>query len=695
MELILSYPSWFILFCLALGVLYAGTLYFKSNHFSVDQKNSNWIKRGLALLRFLSGSLIAFLLLSPFIKSKHIDKIDPVIVYMHDNSESILLGLSSEDSAAYIASTNVMLTRLGEKYQIDYFTFDEKIKENDTLDFKGKSSNLSYALEQVNGLYFNQNVGAVLFASDGIYNQGTNPIYSDFSFPLYTIALGDTNQQTDVKIVATRHNKLAYLDDEIQVDIDLQANHLQGNNYQLSLFYKGNKIGNKTIAIQKDFDEQSTSFKVKADAIGIHNYTLSLQSHEGEISTTNNSLNFYIEVIDNRQQILLVANGPHPDIAAIKSVIELNKNFELDIQYANKFQGDLDPYSLVIVHQLPSTNQGAKTVFSALKASKTPTWFITGKASAYHLFNQEQSIISIEGDDKNTNDASPYFNIRFSNFSLSESTINQMKKLPPVVTPFGNYSPGANTTIAFKQKIGTVQTDFPLLAFQDNFGTRSAVFIGDGLWRWKLHDYLESGSNEAFNEIIEKTLNYLALKGDKRKFRVNTNKNAFYEGETIQFEAELYNENYELVNEPEANLIVIHEDGQEFPFTFNKTAKAYQYESSSLPIGNYSYKAKTSFNSKSLSASGAFSITAMQLESLQTKANHHLLRKIAGNTKGKFISIDGLESLSENLINQENIKPILYESFKTRPIINLFGIFFVIMSLLSIEWFARKWFGAY
>lgn len=695
MELILSYPSWFILFCIALGALYAGILYYKVDHFNTDQNNIKWIKRGLAIFRFLSGTLLSFLLLSPFIKTKHIDKIEPVIVYMHDNSESILLGLSSEDSAAYIASTNQMLKKLSEKYQIDYYSFDEDIEEIDTLNFKGKSSNLSHALEQINGLYFNQNVGAVLFASDGIYNQGSNPSYTDFNFPLYTIALGDTMQQTDVKIVAVRNNKLAYLDDEIEVDIDLQANHLQGKNYQLSLTKQGTKLGNKTLSIQKDFDERNTSFTVKASSIGIHKYTLSLASHEGEISTANNRFDFYIEVIDNRQQILLVADAPHPDIAAIKSVVETNKNFELDVQYANRFQGNIDEYSLLIVHQLPSLNQGAKNVFSSIKSAKIPTWFISGNATAYNLLNQEQQLVQIDGNQQNTNDAQAYFNGGFSNFTLSESTINRMKKFPPVISPFGNYSPGANSSALIKQKIGTVQTDFPLLSFQDNFGTRSAIFIGDGLWRWKLHDYLENGSNEAFNEIVEKTINYLALKGDKRKFRVSTNKNAFYEGETIQFEAELYNENYELINEPEASLLVKHEDGQEFPFIFNKTVQAYQYQSSSIPIGNYSYTASTSFSGKKHTASGAFSINAMQLEALQTKADHQLLKKMANQSNGQFINIKDLDEIAESLINQDNIKPVLFESFKTRSIINLFGIFFVIMALLSIEWFLRKWFGSY
>ena len=695
MEIIFSYPFWVIFICLLLGALYAVILYYKNRDFTPELKNLVWVKGTLAVLRWITVSVLAFLLLSPLIKSNHLDKIDPRIVFLQDNSESLKLNLSTEDSSQYQTGIQSLLTVINGKYDLDYYTFDKDLKQDDILNFKGKSTNISNALEQVNGLYYNQNVGAIILASDGIYNQGDNPIYSSYDFPIYALALGDTNQQTDVKIVAVRNNKIAYLDDEIQVEVDLQANHLKEEKYTISLSSKGNVLQSKTLPISEDFDETETNFTIKAEAIGIHQYTLKVKSFEDEISVVNNTFDFFVEVIDNRQKILLVANAPHPDIAAIKSVVELNKNFEIDIQYLNRLQAEFTPYSLVILHQLPSTSLGGQQLLNSVKAAKIPIWFIAGTSSAYKLFNEAQSMLSIDPSAENTNDASPLLNSSFTSFSISDHTAQSLKKFPPIITPFGNYNLGASTSIALKQKIGSIETDFPLLCFQDNFGTRSAAFIGDGLWRWKLHDYLENDSHEAFNEIIEKTFNYLALKGDKRKFRVNTNKNTFFEGEMIQFEAELYNESYELVNDPEVNLIVRNEEGQDFPFTFNKTSKSYQFQTNTLPLGNYSYTAITNFNGTKQTAKGIFSIQAMQLEALQTTANHKLLKKLAQQTDGSFYLLDEINTLQEEIMNLESLKPMLYESVKTQALINLKALFFVILSFLSVEWFARKWMGAY
>ena len=76
---------------------------------------------------------------------------------------------------------------------------------------------------------------------------------------------------------------------------------------------------------------------------------------ENEVSFENNRADFYIDIIDSRQKILILANAPHPDIAVLKQSISLNKNFDLKIEYANQRVSNLNDYNLVILHQLPSS----------------------------------------------------------------------------------------------------------------------------------------------------------------------------------------------------------------------------------------------------------------------------------------------------------------------------------------------------
>ena len=50
----------------------------------------------------------------------------------------------------------------------------------------------------------------------------------------------------------------------------------------------------------------------------------------GESNSNNNEQNGRIDIRDSREKILLVANAPHPDIAAIKDAIESNQNYEVE-----------------------------------------------------------------------------------------------------------------------------------------------------------------------------------------------------------------------------------------------------------------------------------------------------------------------------------------------------------------------------
>ena len=88
-----------------------------------------------------------------------------------------------------------------------------------------KVSNISEFLKYIYDLYSNQNLGAIIMATDGIYNEGSNPIYAGakLTAPIYTVALGDTTAKKDVILKRVFHNKIAYLGDKFSIQIDVAA----------------------------------------------------------------------------------------------------------------------------------------------------------------------------------------------------------------------------------------------------------------------------------------------------------------------------------------------------------------------------------------------------------------------------------------------------------------------------------------
>jgi len=263
-----------------------------------------------------------------------------------------------------------------------------------------------------------------------------------------------------------------------------------------------------------------------------------------------------------------------------------------------------------------------------------------------------------------------------------------------LLAPFGDFKESGNAEILLYQKIGKIGTKKPLLLFGEQNNIKMGVLCAEGIWKWRLFDFLQHQSHDIFDEVIGKSITYLALKEDKRKFRISMDKNIFNENEKVVFDAELYNQSYELINEPDASLTITNSSGKDFNFTFNKKGKAYVLNAGFLPVGNYTYRGTVNNSGEQLTYSGQFSVQPIQLEVFETTADHGVLQLLSEKYGGSLVYPNNINTIATTL--QENpIKPVQYNTSKTRSIINVKWIFFVLLGLMILEWFIRRYFGGY
>ena len=693
-NLSLSYPSWYILLCIILGIAYAVLLYARSGTF----KEKNWLHWVLGFVRAGLVSVLAILLLSPQIKSILTETKKPIIVIAQDNSESVMANMSKEEQTTFQSDYQQLKEDLEQEYDVKSYSFGSEVRENMDFSYTDKVSNISEVLNTVYDQYSNQNLGAVILATDGIYNEGSNPIYAGtkLSAPIYTVALGDTTPQKDVLIKRVFHNKIAYLGDKFSIQVDIAAQNCAGANTQLTV----TKLGGgavQTFPIKVDKNNYFTTKEVilDADIAGVQRFVFSVNKIDGEVSTVNNNKEIFIDVLDARQKILILADSPHPDLSAIKSSMESNKNYEVEVKYASSNNINIPGYDFIILHQLPSSSHPSNTIFSAIKNNKKPVLFIVGSQTDIGKFNSTQNMLGISGNTESTNDVQASIANNFSLYKVDPLISNALPRFAPILAPFGKFSEGPNTSVLAYQRIGKVDTKYPLIVFGESNGAKSAVIAAENMWKWKLFDYLENKNHDIFEELLGKCIQYLSLKEDKRKFRVSLDKNIFNENEQIIFDAELYNQSYELINEPDASLVITDDKGKNYNFTFDKVGNAYRLDAGLLGVGNYSYTAKTFSNGEELQYNGQFSIRPIQLELFETTADHALLKLLSDKYGGDIIAPANLSSISTKIKSKGNVKPVLYESTKTRSVINLKWILFILLGLLTIEWFFRRYFGSY
>ncbi|GGI27447.1 hypothetical protein GCM10008119_27700 [Pedobacter mendelii] len=637
---------------------------------------------------------IAWLLFAPLIKTLNYTLDKPVIIIGQDNSLSVgQVKATRFDQKLYEQNLKALKDKLSDKYEVKTYNFGDSVA--DGFDFKnqGKLTDASAFFQKIKDEYTNRNIGAIVLATDGIFNHGGNPLYSinQINAPVYTIALGDSIPKRDVLISNVNYNNIVYLDDDFTVEVQIQAFQSDRENTKLTVSQNGGKVAQQNIAINNNSFVKTIPIKLHAGKIGVQEYTVQLAKLPNEITTKNNSQTFYIEVIDGRQKVLLAGVSPHPDLGVLKEAISLNKHYEVKLALADDLSStDPSKFDLIVLYQLPDAQNISSAFLQKVIASKRPIWYILGAQSGINAFNQVQNQVNLSSANGSIQEVYPDFANGFTSFNLSEEEKKTFSTFDPLLTPFGRLTVNASATPVFNQRIGKISTQQPLLFFTNDNGLKAGYLMGEGLWRWKLSEAENEVEQSSLNDLISKTVQYLSVKDDKRRFKVFTSKSAYDENESIQFNATFYNESYQAVNEPEVNLQVKNEAGKLFNYTFSKTESAYQLDAGNMASGNYAYTANTTLGGKRFTASGSFYVNALIAEYQQTTANHQLLNAISKQSNGKLFMPQDLLKIADEILKNENIKTISYEDRKYDELINIKWLFGLILVLLSVEWFFRK-----
>jgi hypothetical protein len=688
-----EFSLWFTPLCVLLGLGYATVLYVKSDKPELPV----WVKRVAFVARTLAVTVIAFLLLNPIVKRVIKEKEKPIILVGIDNSSSLKVG----NKATFYQGTfkeelQTLIEKLKEDYIVESYLVGDSLRTGSAVDFEDKETNLSDFFEHVETVYGNRNVGAVVLLSDGIFNAGNNPYYmvNQNRRPIYTVSMGDTLVHKDLLISRINFNKTVYRNNFFPIEILVRANKLNGQHARLTIHHENEIVYEKEIHINSNDFSEWARVNFEAKNSGLQRYRIELSEVKDEITKDNNRKDVFIEIIDQRKKIAIVYNAPHPDVAAISRALENNEAYQVESFPVDKFNDKTAEYDVIVLHQLPSVKNSANHIISTVQRIGIPCLYILGQQVNYSQFNQLNTGIQVLISKEMINDAFPLYNQSYATFTVSPSLQQLFPGLPPVKAPFGNYKMTASSSALLYQKIGAVATTYPLLVFNQDAENKTAVFLGDGLWRWRLYNFVMENQHEEFDELVFKTFQFLSTKADRSFFRV-TGKNVYSENETIHFDAELYNQNYELVNDPEVMMTITSKDKKTYSFAFSRGFKTYQLDAGIFPEGDYTWEAKTTYNNEKYTKTGRFSIEKINIETINLIADYQLMANIASLNNGKNFPDDSLNALYDAIKENDQIKSVVhYHKIHTSLLDSIF-LFSLIILLFATEWFLRKWSGAY
>ena len=273
-----------------------------------------------------------------------------------------------------------------------------------------------------------------------------------------------------------------------------------------------------------------------------------------------------------------------------------------------------------------------------------------------------------------------------------------------MAVPYGDFRLQPGSEVVLWQQVGSVRTTKPLLAINVTAGSpdrarKSAVLAGEGLWAWRLEEYALTDKQDVVDELMQKVIQLISVKEDRRKLRVYPIRNEFTAGEKVTFETELYNDIYERLYDKPVRLEISDEKGVTRSYNYTPTAANSRFEISRLPEGAYRFRATVgagaaSPGGKAEQSTGQFVVRDQQLEALNTTADHGLLRQLAQETGGQFYASNRIDDLVRNLTARP--RPArLTSTEEMNEIINWRWLFFVVLTLATVEWGLRKFYGGY
>jgi hypothetical protein len=189
-------------------------------------------------------------------------------------------------------------------------------------------------------------------------------------------------------------------------------------------------------------------------------------------------------------------------------------------------------------------------------------------------------------------------------------------------------------------------------------------------------------------------MQYLALKQNEDNFNI-FHPALFQETDAIELIAELYNDSYELVNTPDVNIRIKNDSLREFTYQFDRSSDAYRLNAGNLRTGDYTYEAETNIGDQHFTERGSFSIVKNELEIQNTRADFGVLYQLSEITGGKFFPLSDYGTLLDTIRANKQIAVQQHQQTFQTEWINLKSLFILLILLVGVEWFFRKYWGIY
>lgn len=663
----------------------------------------------LISLRTAALILLLFIIFEPIVTytQKHI--LEPINLIFVDNSKSITI----EDGTNRKVIINTFLSD-AEKNGIDETSFLKTFGSGiNTISFDKKDSILfnetrtNFSEIFTDKTLTEENISSIIIISDGVLTDGTNPIFTSerLRIPVFTIGVGDTSVVKDIELKNVLYNEILYVETPSIISAAVSNYGYNGSTVTVSLLENGAVIEQKNLVLSNEID--NINFNYKPNSPGEKKMGVRVSPLPDEFTTLNNDKTFFVNVLDEKINIAIISGSPSSDVTFIRNALKLNENYNINsitVVAPNQFLENnnrekiVDSADIIFLVGFPSRetpDNFSQFVLNNIKSKNKPFFITLSQGIDYSKLKQFESELpfSIGRINEDFNLVQPFISpedlrnplIQNNSPNISEAWRN----LPPVLQSNSDFRAKPESKTIAKIRVNNVTLNLPLIVTKSFGSKKSIAVLAKDIWRWKLQ--AATRELDLFDRFLNNSVKWLQTTDEQKQVSIKTTKKIYSSGEEVEFIAQVYDETFAPVSDATVS-VTINGDNFQSQLLLESLGSGL-YEGSILiqNSGDYSFNGSASIYGNELGKdNGRFTISEIDIELINPRADINFLRQLSYQTKGEFFYGNNYSSLFEQL------KKIRENSSKEKLIskeISLWSnewLAIIIILLLAMEWFLRK-----
>lgn len=364
----------------------------------------------------------------------------------------------------------------------------------------------------------------------------------------------------------------------------------------------------------------------------------------------------------------------------------------MDYFALSDFHGALKEYALVILVGLPSVTQPVLEVMEASGKEGIPLLFILNNQSDLDLISRYNFGVRMSRKLNQDELIQGYQNPKFSLFSSPDGFSEQLINWPPLRGPLLQFEQFDPSGAVISQLVKGIRLQEPLIQITRAQGVRYGFIFGEGLWQWRIYDYLQNDDHFYFNTLFTQLIQFLLQDEIDDRLTVYF-PDQIIQGNPFEVNAMLYNTLMETINHPDMRLLIRDSSGQDLDYLMGRSYGGYQLTLSSFKAGRYTFEATADPGDGTLTRKGVFEVRGRDFETLNSTADYGLMQRLALVNGGEAFVWNEWDSVRQFVSRLNPREASSRQVLKWYEPVDIWWFLAIIVGLLSLEWFLRRWYG--